>query len=118
MLENLSIVDINLSLSDADLLNYVHIRHENKVIIKIESWDARVIEFIFYDVVAFIDKGGNFISEFCIQRVPSEFFQKKLMHIYSKVPDNHPYKVYVFLDVSDNHFLEIMSPYYEFNIKK
>jgi hypothetical protein len=37
--------------------------------------------------------------------------------IYYKVPEELPYKLYVFLDQNHTPFLEIISPYFEYNIK-
>jgi hypothetical protein len=48
-MNNLSIIDIGKSLADAELHSYSYLCKENILMIKIEAWDAKIVEFTFFE---------------------------------------------------------------------
>jgi hypothetical protein len=117
MTNKVEILDIKIDLADSEIPSYFCVRKENKLIIKIESWDAKIIEFIFYDFLGFIYRGGDGNKDFCINHNQTCFFNQMIEKKYGKIPDNHPYKLYQLLDFDDNPYFEVISPYYEVSKK-
>jgi len=111
-------IDIGVSLADAELESYYYNKDKNNLIIKIKNWEGKIIEFIFFDLVMFLDRGGNFIMDFCRNKSRTEFFQEALEKTYEKIPLNIPYKLFQFLDISDETYLEIICEDFQFKIIK
>jgi hypothetical protein len=109
-------ISIGISLADAELESYYYNKNENYLIIKIKTWDIKIVEFIFFDLISFIDRGGNFIMDFCKSKFENEFFKQTLQKNYDKIPINNPYKLFQFLDVGDEPYLEIICKNFESKI--
>jgi hypothetical protein len=124
MSNSLKSINIGLNLATAKLISYNYIFYENndswkdkilnQLIITIQVENEKKIEFIFYDPEGFMDRGGEFFHDFCLNTEMTCFFKKTIEEIYTKIPDNHPYKLYVFIDKNQQTCLEIISPYFEF----
>jgi hypothetical protein len=111
-------VDIKIDLADAGIPNYLCLRKEKKMIVTIESWDAQIIEFVFYNFLGFIYRGGtDLIKNFYINKEQDTFFIERLKEKHGIVPNDHPYKFYQLLDLDDKPYFEVISPYYEVSIK-
>src|SRR5438309_8829449 len=100
MNDDMSKVDTGISVADSELASYCY-SDENKqqLIIRIRAWDARIIEFEFFDSILFLDMGSQDISEFCRNTKETDLFKRALERAYAKVPENHPYKLFQFLDL-------------------
>jgi hypothetical protein len=112
----INIIEVDVSLADSELINYVYFHSQKKIIVTIKTWDANLVEFIFYDVLAFIHNGDNYLSDFCVRNTTPNFFKERLEKEYKIIPDDHSYKIYAFL--SNAICLDIMSPYYEYKIEE
>ncbi len=106
-------INIGISLADAELENYYYSKINNNLVIRIKNWEAKIIEFTFFDLILFIDRGGNFIMDFCINKSKSELFEQAVEKTYEKIPINVPYKLFQFLDI-DEPYLEIICKYFKF----
>jgi hypothetical protein len=113
MTNHIEIIDIKIDLADSEIPNYLCLRQENKLIITIESWDARIIKFVFYNFLAFKYRGGNLNKDFCVNKSQTIFFKEVLEKKYGKIPNNHPYNLYQLLDLYDKPCFEVISPSYE-----
>ena len=75
------------------------------MIVKIKIYGSKIIKFVFFDLVYFIDRGENFIMDFCKNISESEFFKQAIAKIYDRTPINISYQLFQFLDVGDNPFV-------------
>lgn len=105
---------IGVSLADADLLGYS--KNGKNLTIMIKLWDGRTVKFVFTEILAFVDNGGNFIMDFCKNESGSDFFNQIIKKTYDEVPLKIPYKLFQFLDIDDEPYLEIICEKFEWNI--
>jgi len=108
--KNFENIELNLGvgLDDADLISYFGDIEKISVLVKIRSGNGKIIEFTFFDVIYFGDKGGNFITAFGKAK-EKEILKEVLIKTYgSKIPYDHPYKLFQFLDIDENPYLEIV----------
>jgi hypothetical protein len=127
MLNQFKNIDIGVNLANAKLISYQYFFYENnnsykgkvldRLTIILEIENRKIIEFVFYELASFMDKGGDIIMDFCLSPSPNDFFKDTLKGLYIEIPDDYPEKHYIFLDHTQQSCLEIISPYFEFNIK-
>jgi hypothetical protein len=109
-------IDIGISLADAELESYYYNKNKNNLVVRIKTWDSKNIEFIFFDFITFVDRGGNFIMDFCRNTSKNELFECALNKNYDNISQNIPYKLFQFLDVGNEPYLEIVCEYFEFKL--
>ncbi|MFI0436058.1 MAG: hypothetical protein ACH350_10130 [Parachlamydiaceae bacterium] len=114
-MNNLSLIN----LPDANLESYCYSRSSNTLKIRIRTWDYKIIEFIFEGLLAFSDRGGNFITIFQkltpMNAFENDFYKQIIEKNYEKI-ENISENLFLFLDIDDNPFLEIVCR--EVEIKK
>ena len=76
------------------MLSYFYNKNENILIVKVKTWNAKFVEFLFSDLIMFIDIGGNFIMDFCRNTSETELFKQALKKTYEIIPANQPYKLF------------------------
>lgn len=109
-------IDVGISLADAELESYFYEKNKNHLVIKIKTWKSTIIQFTFFDLIIFVDRGGNFIMDFGRQTSENDVFKQALEKSYDKIPTNVPYKLFQFLDIGDTPYLEIVCEYFEFKV--
>jgi hypothetical protein len=88
MSNTLERIDIGISLADAELESYYYNKNTNNLIVKLKTWNSKNIEFVFFDLIMFIDRGGNFIMDFCVNKSKNELFNqalKKTMSLFLRI---------------------------------
>jgi hypothetical protein len=116
-MNDISIIDVGESLADAELHSYTYSFKENILIINIKAWNENLIEFAFFDPISFLDRGvTSFITKFCRNMSESGFLKQALSVNYVEVPENHPYKWFQFMNLSDLPALEIICDHYDVKI--
>ena len=83
------------------------------LVIKIQAWNAKLIEFTFFDTISFLDKGSHSITAFCRNNLESDLFKQALEKNYEKIPQSHPYKLFQFLDLDDLPGLEVICDHFD-----
>ncbi|CCB91863.1 unknown protein [Waddlia chondrophila 2032/99] len=103
-------IDVGVGLSDSELISYFYHKTENKLVIKLQIWDASVVEICCDSPILFVDRGCGETSLFCQKTSDSDMLKRALETNYDKgiIPNNHPYKVYQILDLDDNPSIEII----------
>jgi hypothetical protein len=87
----------------------------------IVGWKLDVIEIEFNDVILFADWGGvNLLSNVYINNANTEFFRRGLRSRYrcseQEIPLVHPYKLFQFVDSTNDLCYEIVSADFKFNV--
>ncbi|MGA8165134.1 MAG: hypothetical protein WB791_08950 [Waddliaceae bacterium] len=103
-------IDVGVGLSDSELIAYNYLKRSDKLTVKLQAWDASVIEIYFNNPILFVDRGCGEITMFCEKKSESDLLKNALEENYDKgvVPNNHPYKLYQLLDLDSNSSLEIV----------
>ena len=113
----MSEIDIGISIADAELTSYCYSDEDKKkLIIHVRSWNEKIINFEFCDFILFLDRGTQYISEFCRNTEETELFKQSLERTYMNVPEDHPYKLFQFLDLDGDPCLEIVCEHFSHKI--
>ena len=84
-------------------LTYEHL------IIRITSWDNKKITILIQDPIQFSYKPSDFIQGFFEHTGSSPFLDEALRLKYERIPENHSYKLFQMLDISDFPFIEVVA---------
>ena len=79
------------------------------LIIYLKSWDDKTIIITFSNAIRFIFRGGDVIADFYEIFDESLFLLEALSSYYEKIPEHHPFKVFLMLDIEDHSFFEVVS---------
>lgn len=104
-------IDLGFSLDDSELYDYNG--SEDSVIIKIKTWQEKLIEITFFDPILFIDHFFGYTAKFGKKTTKTSLLLEALNDNYKKIPENHPYKLFQFLDLYDKPNLEIICTGYK-----
>jgi len=110
MKKDLIEVDVGVGLSDSELIAYSYRKGDDKLVIELEDWNANVIRIYCKNPLFFIDRGCDAITMFCERTSKSNLLEETLKKNYDggNVPDDHPYKAYLLLDLEDEPSIEII----------
>lgn len=114
MYEKIEKIDIGLSLADAELDSYFY--KKNNLCVRIKTFNMNTVEFVFKDLLLFVDRGGNFVMDFCLNSTENELFKEAIKKVYEIIPRYIPYKLYQFLDIGNEPYLEIICKNYEIKL--
>lgn len=92
-------LDCGVGLADSEFKGYS--KDESRLKVHVRAWNDTNILFVFDDVVRVLDNGVGEISDACLEMSPSEFMSEALRIEYETIPETHPYKEFVFLDIDD-----------------
>ncbi len=109
-------IKLPVGLDDSDFISYTYALDQNSLIFIIQAWDSHVLTITFRDVIHFIDKGTHWTCLLCELTSQSENLKEALNTTYLEVPENHPYKVYQFLDLYDEPSFEVICEKFEINV--
>lgn len=109
-------INIHVSLSNSTLESYSYKLEKgenfvNDLIITIITPSAEMMEFVFYDVSYFGYNHGHTITDFGECR--NSFLEEIVKNTYEKIPENYKEKLFQFLDINKEPFLEIVCEKFE-----
>ena len=93
--------------ADSIFVSYERIGTEFKVLIDI--WNDKRLAISFFEFEGALDSGAGDISDFVEETEETGFFRQVISHVYSKVPSEHSYRLYQFLDVDGTPSLEVVA---------
>jgi len=83
-------------------------REDEKLSITVKAWNEKNILIVCKDLIGFFDKGGWDISDFCEVKSETNLLEEALDRQFERIPKNHGYKVFQFLDNDDQVVIEIV----------
>ena len=106
MSENIKKIKYDIGFSDSEILSY----HSEKfnLIIYLQAWNEVILKIEFIDCIFFSNFRAVYISDIC-ENPSSNSLQLALNTRYEKVPVDHGYKLYQFLDLNDDPAIEVVS---------
>ncbi|MFI0436057.1 MAG: hypothetical protein ACH350_10125 [Parachlamydiaceae bacterium] len=109
-------INIGISLADAQLESYFYDKNQNTLIIRIKSWNAKLIEFVFSDLIGFTDRGGNFIMDFCKKISGNDLCKVIIEKSFEGNPKSNHYNFFQFLDIGNEPYLEIICKKFDWKL--
>lgn len=108
-----------VGLDDSEGVSYYY--SNNKLTVVIRNWCLQIIKVVFHEVILFVDWGDQmYISELYLNKSKTKLYTKAISKFYKKlecqVPENHPYKLFQFVDASNEPSMEIVCSRFEFTI--
>ena len=100
-------VNFDIGFSDSEILSYC--REQEKLIVVVKMWNDKRIEISFRGIVGCSDYGIGDISALVEEDRTTELFEKILSEVYEKLPSQHPYHLYQFLNLDDSPCLEVVA---------
>ena len=82
MNNNITEIDLDVGLSDCELVYYSFIYSENKLTFQIALWNAKIAEFSFIDPISFLDRGTYNITSLCKNNLKTDLFIQALEKTY------------------------------------
>ncbi len=105
-------IKLPVGLDDSEFISYAYTLDSDNLLFTIEAWDARVLKISFKNVIYFVDK-SHWTCTLCELTSHSDLLQEALKSEYIEIPEDHPYKVYQFLDLYDEPSFEIICEKFE-----
>lgn len=100
-------INFDIGFSDGEILSYC--REPEQLIVVVKMWNDKKIKIVFRGIVGCSDYGIGDISALVEEDRTTEFFKKILSEVYEKLPSQHPYHLYQFLNLDDSPCLEIVA---------
>ena len=96
-----------IGFSDAELESYT--KQGTNLIVCLSAWSQKQIELRFENAVRVLDFGIGDISDVCMKTEQTELLASTLKQIFERVPEDHPYREYHFLNLDDSIGLAIIA---------
>lgn len=97
----------NIDFADA---SYKSLEMSNdELFVYINSWDDKTIKISFFNPIKFTFKIGGFIEGFYEIGDDFSFLNEILEEYYEKIPQDHPFKVFVIRDINDDDFIKVVA---------
>ena len=109
-------IKMKIGLYDGSFLTSVHDFETNNLIIKIEAWNGNIIQFTFFDILAFRQIGQNMLMNFGKNRKNHPFLLEILKRKYGQIPEAFKEQLFQFLDIDDEPYLEIVCSEFQYEI--
>ena len=106
-------LDIGIDLTNASVMHYEFDYNLNNLLVKIKAINAKKIEFIFFDVLAFNFTGLNSFSNFIKNHSHHSLLQEGLMRLYEQTEKKFDEKLFQFLSSTNEVCLEIACKRFE-----
>jgi len=100
-------VNTNIGVADSQLIAYQ--RDSRSLRVLLQTWNGSRMSLIFEEFIGCVDTGIGEVSELLLETVPTDFFNSMLQKTYVKVPMDHGYELYQFIDVDGDPSLEIVA---------
>lgn len=104
-IENRKPVNYKIGFADSEIISYTS--DKNCVVVYLLTWNETVLKMEFVDYICFFTYGAADISDVC-ENPSSELLKIALENMYEKIPDNHGYKLYEFVNLQDEAAMEIV----------
>jgi hypothetical protein len=75
----------------------------------LNSWDNKTIKMTFSNTIQFMYKINSFIAGAYEKKEETSFFKDALLLRYKKIPEDHPFKLFVLIDIENNTFFEVIA---------
>ena len=79
------------------------------LIVYLNSWDDKTLKITFSNAIQFIYRGGSFIAGIYEKTDENSFLVEALSSYYEKIPEDHPFKIFVIIDIEDYFFFEVIA---------
>ncbi len=108
-------INFEIGFSDGEVVSYN--RKDDNLEISVKAWNEKTILIICKDLIGFFDKGAWDISDFCEVKSETNLLRDTLARQFEKIPEDHGYKVFQFLDTNDQAVMEIVCSEIEINVE-
>ncbi|MFZ0564942.1 MAG: hypothetical protein WAM28_01950 [Chlamydiales bacterium] len=108
MNQKTSKIDLGIGLDDSELASYIFSRKKNELVVEIQAWNLCKVNITFIEPLYFIDRGCQFVTEFCELMSDSPFLEEVLKNNFEQLPQNHCYRLFQLLDLDEKPALEIV----------
>ena len=100
---------------DSEYLSYQYLNQDETCIVHLMLWNGKPAKIVFNEVIGFcIFTNTGCPTGLRYEVSPSEFFHYALSSCFEKIPEQHEYKCYEIVDVSDMPFIKVVATRYEF----
>jgi len=100
-------IEFEVGFADSELQSYR--RDGDTFVVSLVAWNKKTIRFCFADMIFVVDRGAGDISDVCEVKAASPFLDEALRIQYEDVPDDHPYRLFQFLNMDDEPSLEVVA---------
>lgn len=108
MNEKRKMINTNVSFADATLSSFYFEDQCNLLNVFIKSWNEKTVKLNFENVLYFSYKPGDFIFEIYEVLNNPQIVIESLIREYSKIPDDHSYKLIRIDDIDDISIIEVV----------
>ena len=105
-MNNRKVIDYEIGFADSEILSYSH--QNNNLVIYLKAWNEKILKFEFFDYLLFLILNSWNISDIC-ELDNSPLIERALRIEYDTIPQDHPYKLYQFINDDDEPTVEIVS---------
>jgi hypothetical protein len=102
---NKRIAALGIDFADSEFKNFELIN--NKLIVYLESWDAKTLKINFLNPIQFSYKLGYHILNIYEVLGNSQFLEEAIIRKYREKVFNHPYKLFQIDDMNDSPFIQV-----------
>ncbi|MBA3957519.1 MAG: hypothetical protein H0X51_03870 [Parachlamydiaceae bacterium] len=86
---------------------------DKNLVVLINSWDGKTIKIFFTNPILFIFRINSFVSGIYEktkdESLESSFLKEALSLYYHEIPEDHPFKIFVIMDIDDIAFFEVVA---------
>lgn len=97
-------IKYEVGFADSEILSYE--TNNDGLLIYLKCWNEKILHLQFVDCILFLILDSWQISDIC-ETADSQLLDKSLQKVYEIIPDQHPYKVFQFIDNEDDPVIEI-----------
>lgn len=109
---------LGIGLHDSELRSCLYTQKEAKLRVKIQAYGGHVVKILFTGVIGFMDVSSSEFTTFGFNNGRGSFLDEVLKLRYIEIPNDHPYKLFQFLDIDDQPSLFIAAANYTFTVQK
>ena len=81
----------------------------SNLIVYFDSWDDKTIKITFFNAIRFLYRGGSFIAGIYEKTEDLSFLLEALSSEYVEIPEDHPFKMFVVIDIDDQPVFEVVA---------
>lgn len=108
MNKNLIEVEVGVGLADSELISYSYSTSTQTLTVRLEAWNARLVEVTFFDPITFFDNGSSDIEMLCINKSKNDLFDQTISKMYLGPPEENPYQLFQFVSVDGEPCLTVV----------
>ncbi|MBN9378018.1 MAG: hypothetical protein BGO14_00855 [Chlamydiales bacterium 38-26] len=104
-MENRKSITCGIGFADSEALSFKS--DKDTVTVYLQAWNGVILKIEFIDYLCFFNLNTQYISDLC-ENSTGDLLQKVLDRHYQEIPFDHGYKLYQFIDISDDPVTEIV----------